>query len=157
MKRVYRMGAAAVALRIRSIRFDSLLCVCVQSEVWICMELMSTCLEKLLRYTREPVPERILGKIATCVRLPVPPPHRPLPFISCDAIRCDAIRYDCDSMRCTYIPHSKLNATASSCFALRHLRLFSSPPPIPFPLPTALLSSFSFPLSLSRLRPFARP
>ena len=32
------------------------------------MELMSTCLEKLLHYTREPVPERILGKIATCVR-----------------------------------------------------------------------------------------
>ncbi|CAL1533566.1 unnamed protein product [Lymnaea stagnalis] len=34
-----------------------------KSEVWICMELMYTCLDKLLKRTRQPVPEKILGKI----------------------------------------------------------------------------------------------
>ncbi|GFN77612.1 dual specificity mitogen-activated protein kinase kinase 7 [Plakobranchus ocellatus] len=34
-----------------------------KSEVWICMELMATCLDKLLKRTRRPVPERILGNI----------------------------------------------------------------------------------------------
>ncbi|CAG5130712.1 unnamed protein product [Candidula unifasciata] len=34
-----------------------------KSEVWICMELMATCLDKLLKRTRRPVPERILGKV----------------------------------------------------------------------------------------------
>ncbi|KAH9488890.1 Dual specificity mitogen-activated protein kinase kinase 7 [Bulinus truncatus] len=34
-----------------------------KSEVWICMELMYTCLDKLLKRTRRPVPEKILGKI----------------------------------------------------------------------------------------------
>ncbi|XP_005108851.1 dual specificity mitogen-activated protein kinase kinase 7 [Aplysia californica] len=34
-----------------------------KSEVWICMELMATCLDKLLKRTRRPVPENILGKI----------------------------------------------------------------------------------------------
>ena len=33
-------------------------------EVWICMELMSTCLEKLMKKLRSPIPERILGKVA---------------------------------------------------------------------------------------------
>ncbi|XP_059153527.1 dual specificity mitogen-activated protein kinase kinase 7-like [Physella acuta] len=34
-----------------------------KSEVWICMELMYTCLDKLLKRTHRPVPEKILGKI----------------------------------------------------------------------------------------------
>lgn len=38
-----------------------------QSEVWICMELMSTCLDKLLKRTRMPIPEKILGKMAVAV------------------------------------------------------------------------------------------
>ncbi|XP_064649831.1 dual specificity mitogen-activated protein kinase kinase 7-like [Lineus longissimus] len=35
------------------------------SDVWICMELMSTCFDKLIKRLRQPVPERILGK--TCL------------------------------------------------------------------------------------------
>jgi mitogen-activated protein kinase kinase 7 len=31
------------------------------------MELMSTCLEKLLKRSGEPIPERILGKVAVAV------------------------------------------------------------------------------------------
>ncbi|XP_041368873.1 dual specificity mitogen-activated protein kinase kinase 7-like isoform X2 [Gigantopelta aegis] len=37
------------------------------SEVWICMELMSTCLDKLLKRTHKPIPERILGKMAVAI------------------------------------------------------------------------------------------
>ncbi|XP_067661825.1 dual specificity mitogen-activated protein kinase kinase 7-like isoform X1 [Haliotis asinina] len=37
------------------------------SEVWICMELMSTCLDKLLKRTRKPIPEKILGKMAVAI------------------------------------------------------------------------------------------
>ena len=40
---------------------------CLQSEVWICMELMATCLDKLLKKTKRPIPERILGKMAVAV------------------------------------------------------------------------------------------
>jgi len=38
-----------------------------QSDVYVCMELMGTCLEKLLKTTRTPIPEPILGKIALYV------------------------------------------------------------------------------------------
>jgi len=38
-----------------------------QADVYVCMELMGTCLEKLLKTTRTPVPEPILGKIALFV------------------------------------------------------------------------------------------
>ncbi|ELT92369.1 hypothetical protein CAPTEDRAFT_151233 [Capitella teleta] len=34
------------------------------SDVWICMELMSSCLEKLLKRNGGPIPEKILGKVA---------------------------------------------------------------------------------------------
>ena len=40
-----------------------------QSEVWICMELMATCLDKLLKKTKRPIPERILGKMAVAVSI----------------------------------------------------------------------------------------
>ena len=44
--------------------------VCVwQDEVWICMELMATCLEKLMKRLKEPIPECILGKVAVAVRV----------------------------------------------------------------------------------------
>lgn len=35
-----------------------------ESDVWICMELMATCLDKLLKRLRAPIPEQILGKMA---------------------------------------------------------------------------------------------
>ena len=46
-------------------------CYLFQSEVWICMELMSTCLDKLLKKTRRPIPEKILGKMAVAVSVSV--------------------------------------------------------------------------------------
>ena len=38
-----------------------------ESDVWICMELMSMCFDKLLKLTSEPVPESILGKLTVSV------------------------------------------------------------------------------------------
>ncbi|XP_031633797.1 dual specificity mitogen-activated protein kinase kinase hemipterous-like isoform X2 [Contarinia nasturtii] len=38
-------------------------CFITDADVWICMELMATCFDKLTKKTREPVPEPILGKI----------------------------------------------------------------------------------------------
>ena len=40
-----------------------------QDEVWICMELMASCLEKLMKQLKEPIPECILGKVAVAVRV----------------------------------------------------------------------------------------
>ncbi|XP_002741782.3 dual specificity mitogen-activated protein kinase kinase 7-like [Saccoglossus kowalevskii] len=37
------------------------------SDVWICMELMATCVEKLMRRLSGPVPERILGKMTVAI------------------------------------------------------------------------------------------
>uniref|UniRef100_A0A0K2T948 mitogen-activated protein kinase kinase n=1 Tax=Lepeophtheirus salmonis TaxID=72036 RepID=A0A0K2T948_LEPSM len=34
------------------------------SDVWICMELMSTCFDKLLKHIKAPIPEDICGKVA---------------------------------------------------------------------------------------------
>lgn len=43
-------------------------CFITDSEVWICMELMNTCLEKLYkRHIRGPIPEEILGKMAVSI------------------------------------------------------------------------------------------
>ncbi|XP_039288339.1 dual specificity mitogen-activated protein kinase kinase 7 isoform X1 [Nilaparvata lugens] len=39
-------------------------CFITDADVWICMELMATCFDKLLKRFRQPVPENILGKIA---------------------------------------------------------------------------------------------
>jgi len=47
---------------------EVVLCVW-QDEVWICMELMATCLEKLMKQLKEPIPECILGKVAAAVRV----------------------------------------------------------------------------------------
>eukprot|EP00057_Strongylocentrotus_purpuratus_P026467 XP_011680941.1 PREDICTED: dual specificity mitogen-activated protein kinase kinase 7 isoform X2 [Strongylocentrotus purpuratus] len=37
------------------------------SEVWICMEQMATCLDKLIKKLREPVPEQIIGKMVVAI------------------------------------------------------------------------------------------
>lgn len=42
-------------------------CFITDAEVWICMELMTTCFDKLLKRTKTPVPEPILGKITVAV------------------------------------------------------------------------------------------
>ncbi|KAJ8679787.1 hypothetical protein QAD02_015574 [Eretmocerus hayati] len=38
-------------------------CFITESDVWICMELMVTCLDKLLKRSRQAVPEDFLGKV----------------------------------------------------------------------------------------------
>lgn len=37
------------------------------TEVWICMELMATCFDKLLKRYKASIPEHILGKISVAV------------------------------------------------------------------------------------------
>ena len=38
------------------------------NEVWICMELMYMCFDKLLKQIKKPIPETILGKLTVSVR-----------------------------------------------------------------------------------------
>ncbi|XP_012228603.1 dual specificity mitogen-activated protein kinase kinase hemipterous-like isoform X2 [Linepithema humile] len=38
-------------------------CFITESDVWICMELMATCLDKLLKRCRQAIPEDFLGKV----------------------------------------------------------------------------------------------
>lgn len=38
-----------------------------ESHVWICMELMSTCFDKLLKKINGPIPEKIIGKLTVAV------------------------------------------------------------------------------------------
>ena len=40
-----------------------------QSDVYICMELMTTCLDKLMKKLKGPIPEDVLGKISVSVSL----------------------------------------------------------------------------------------
>ncbi|MPC42674.1 Dual specificity mitogen-activated protein kinase kinase hemipterous [Portunus trituberculatus] len=42
-------------------------CFITDSDVWICMELMATCLDKLTKRYKKPIPEPILGKISVAV------------------------------------------------------------------------------------------
>lgn len=42
-------------------------CFINDSEVWICMELMTTCFDKLLKRSGKPIPEEILGKVTVAV------------------------------------------------------------------------------------------
>ena len=45
-------------------------CFITDADVWICMELMATCLDKLLKKMgNKPIPEPILGKITVSVSL----------------------------------------------------------------------------------------
>lgn len=41
--------------------------IITSADVWICMELMATCFDKLLKRTSRPVPEEILGKVTVAV------------------------------------------------------------------------------------------
>lgn len=40
------------------------------------MELMTTCLDKLIKRLKGPIPEYILGKMAVAVSIPSPPPRK---------------------------------------------------------------------------------
>lgn len=51
-------------------------CVCVQTDVFIAMELMGTCAEKLKKRIQGPIPERILGKMTVAVSGINPHIHR---------------------------------------------------------------------------------
>lgn len=42
-------------------------CFITDCEVWICMELMVTCLDKLLKKCRQAIPEEFLGKVTVAV------------------------------------------------------------------------------------------
>lgn len=42
-------------------------CFITEADVWICMELMATCFDKLLKKSNLPVPEYILGKVTVAV------------------------------------------------------------------------------------------
>lgn len=42
-------------------------CFITDADVWICMELMSMCFDKLLKLSKKPVPEPILGKVTVAV------------------------------------------------------------------------------------------
>lgn len=42
-------------------------CFITESEVWICMELMDTCFDKLLKRFKQSVPEDVLGKVTVAV------------------------------------------------------------------------------------------
>lgn len=42
-------------------------CFVRDPDVWICMELMSMCFDKLLKLSKKPVPEPILGKVTVAV------------------------------------------------------------------------------------------
>lgn len=42
-------------------------CFITDADVWICMELMATCFDKLTKKTHQKIPEPILGKITVAV------------------------------------------------------------------------------------------
>lgn len=44
-------------------------CFITESDVWICMELMATCLDKLLKRSRQAIPEDFLGKVTVAVSI----------------------------------------------------------------------------------------
>lgn len=46
-------------------------CFITESDVWICMELMMTCFDKLLKRLSKPLPEPILGMITVAVSISV--------------------------------------------------------------------------------------
>lgn len=42
-------------------------CFITETDVWICMELMATCFDRLLKKLQTAIPEDILGKVALAV------------------------------------------------------------------------------------------
>lgn len=45
-------------------------CFITDAEVWICMELMATCFDKLLKRLKRAIPEHVIGKVtvAVCIK-----------------------------------------------------------------------------------------
>ena len=82
-------------------------CFVTEADVWICMELMATCFDKLLKRLRRPIIEPIIGKIAVAVRplLYIPFSRRSQLFISCLRRR---------SKHCTTSRRSTASSTATS-------------------------------------------
>lgn len=39
-----------------------------KNDVWICMELMASCFDKLLKLIQQPIPEYVLSNLTFCVR-----------------------------------------------------------------------------------------
>lgn len=39
------------------------------TDVWICMDLMTLCFDKLLKFINKPIPENILGKLTIYVSI----------------------------------------------------------------------------------------
>lgn len=46
-------------------------CFITEADVWICMELMSTCFDKLQKRTQKPISESILRHVTEAVRDPI--------------------------------------------------------------------------------------
>ena len=46
-------------------------CFITDADVWICMELMTMCLDKLLKRLKGPIPEPILGKMTVAVSISI--------------------------------------------------------------------------------------
>lgn len=44
-------------------------CLIANNQVWIFMELMSSCFDKILKKIKQPLPEEIIGKVALSVSL----------------------------------------------------------------------------------------
>ena len=42
-------------------------CLMMNNEVWVFMELMSSCFDKILKKYKSPLPEEIIGKVAVAV------------------------------------------------------------------------------------------
>lgn len=42
-------------------------CFITDAEVWICMELMNTCFDKLLKRLKQAIPEHVIGKVTVAV------------------------------------------------------------------------------------------
>ena len=57
---------ALIACSKKSTNFSNVI-VNFQSSVWICMELMETCFDKLKRKTEKPIPENVIGKLTVSV------------------------------------------------------------------------------------------
>ena len=74
-----------------------------QDEVWICMELMATCLEKLMKQLKEPIPECILGKVAVAV---------------CVCVSLVLLTYRYLDVHCMHCCSDEMNETAWSASAM---------------------------------------
>ena len=68
-------------------------CFITESDVWICMELMATCLDKLLKKCRQAIPEDFLGKVTVAVSL-LDNLTRRRSFILCECRKCHLLSID---------------------------------------------------------------